>query len=136
MTYPDRVDVAWLSRRVVAGEKRPGRTANRCRYRTISPLNLAASPVIDALRRFRLIIPEVALAAKASLPSGRISMNKVYPDAKSALAGLLRDGMMIMSGGFGLCGIAEALSDAIPESGVKNLTVVSNNRGVAVIGPK
>jgi len=57
-------------------------------------------------------------------------MNKVYPDAKSALNGLLKDGMMIMSGGFGLCGIAEVLSDAIRDSGVKNLTVVSNNAGV------
>jgi len=61
-------------------------------------------------------------------------MNKVYPDAKSALEGLLKDGMMIMSGGFGLCGIAEALSDAIRDSGVKNLTVVSNNAGVDGIG--
>ena len=42
-------------------------------------------------------------------------MNKVYPDAKSALDGVLKDGMMIMSGGFGLCGIAETLSDAIRE---------------------
>ena len=57
-------------------------------------------------------------------------MNKVYPDAKSALDGILRDGMMIMSGGFGLCGIAETLSDAIRDSGVKNLTVISNNAGV------
>src|ERR671938_4394 len=61
-------------------------------------------------------------------------MKKVYPDAKSALAGILKDGMMIMSGGFGLCGIAEVLSDAIRESGVKNLTVVSNNAGVDGIG--
>jgi 3-oxoacid CoA-transferase subunit A len=61
-------------------------------------------------------------------------MNKVYPDAKSALDGILRDGMMIMSGGFGLCGIAETLSDAIRESGVKNLTVISNNAGVDGIG--
>jgi 3-oxoacid CoA-transferase subunit A len=61
-------------------------------------------------------------------------MNKVYPDAKSALEGLLKDGMMIMSGGFGLCGIAETLSDAIRDSGVKNLTVVSNNAGVDGIG--
>ena len=61
-------------------------------------------------------------------------MNKVYPDAKSALEGILKDGMMIMSGGFGLCGIAEALSDAIRNSGVKNLTVVSNNAGVDGIG--
>jgi 3-oxoacid CoA-transferase subunit A len=61
-------------------------------------------------------------------------MNKVYPDAKSALADVLKDGMMIMSGGFGLCGIAETLSDAIRESGVKNLTVISNNAGVDGIG--
>ena len=61
-------------------------------------------------------------------------MKKVYPDAKSALAGVLKDGMMIMSGGFGLCGIPEVLSDAIRESGVKNLTFVSNNAGVDGIG--
>ena len=61
-------------------------------------------------------------------------MNKVYPDAKSALDGLLKDGMMIMSGGFGLCGIADTLSDAIRDAGVKNLTVVSNNAGVDGIG--
>jgi 3-oxoacid CoA-transferase subunit A len=61
-------------------------------------------------------------------------MNKVYPDAKSALSGILKDGMMVMSGGFGLCGIAEALSDALRESGVKDLTVVSNNAGVDGIG--
>ena len=61
-------------------------------------------------------------------------MNKVYPDAKSALEGILKDGMMVMSGGFGLCGIAEALSDALRESGVKDLTVVSNNCGVDGFG--
>ena len=57
-------------------------------------------------------------------------MKKVFPDAKSALAGVLKDGMTIMSGGFGLCGIAETLSDALRDSGVKNLTVISNNAGV------
>lgn len=56
------------------------------------------------------------------------------PDAKSALEGVVKDGMMIMSGGFGLCGIAETLSDALRETGVKNLTVVSNNAGVDGIG--
>src|SRR2546425_7847620 len=61
-------------------------------------------------------------------------MKKVYPDAKSALDGILKDGMMIMSGGFGLCGIPETLSDAIRDSGVKNLTVISNNAGVDGIG--
>jgi 3-oxoacid CoA-transferase subunit A len=57
-------------------------------------------------------------------------MNKVYADAHSALAGVLKDGMMIMAGGFGLCGIPETLILAIRDSGVKNLTVVSNNCGV------
>jgi 3-oxoacid CoA-transferase subunit A len=57
-------------------------------------------------------------------------MNKVYADAKSALAGLLKDGMTIMAGGFGLCGIPETLILAIRDAGVKNLTVVSNNAGV------
>jgi 3-oxoacid CoA-transferase subunit A len=57
-------------------------------------------------------------------------MNKVHADARSALAGLLKDGMTIMAGGFGLCGIPETLILAIRDSGVKNLTVVSNNCGV------
>ena len=57
-------------------------------------------------------------------------MNKVYPDAEAALSGLLHDGMTIMAGGFGLSGIPEKLIAAIKESGVKGLTVVSNNAGV------
>src|ERR1700742_4951534 len=57
-------------------------------------------------------------------------MNKVYADARSALAGLLKDGMTIMAGGFGLCGIPESLIIAIRDAGVKNLTIVSNNAGV------
>jgi 3-oxoacid CoA-transferase subunit A len=57
-------------------------------------------------------------------------MNKVYADARSALAGLLKDDMVIMAGGFGLCGIPETLIHAIRDSGVKNLTVISNNCGV------
>jgi 3-oxoacid CoA-transferase subunit A len=57
-------------------------------------------------------------------------MKKVYPDAKAALASLLKDGMLICCGGFGLCGIPETLIKAIRDSGVKNLTVVSNNAGV------
>src|SRR5437667_1672596 len=61
-------------------------------------------------------------------------MNKVYADARSALAGLLKDGMTIMAGGFGLCGIPETLILAIRDSGVKNLTVVSNNAGIDSVG--
>src|ERR1700676_2717427 len=55
---------------------------------------------------------------------------KVYPDAETALAGLLHDGMTIMAGGFGLCGIPEKLILAIRDSGVSGLTFVSNNAGV------
>src|SRR5674476_1365675 len=62
-------------------------------------------------------------------------MKKVYPDARAALAGVLKDGMLIMAGGFGLCGIPETLILAIRDSGVKNLTIVSNNAGVDGAGP-
>ena len=61
-------------------------------------------------------------------------MNKVYSDAKSALDGLLFDGMTLMTGGFGLCGIPENLILALRDSGVKNLTVISNNCGVDDFG--
>jgi 3-oxoacid CoA-transferase subunit A len=61
-------------------------------------------------------------------------MKKVYPDAPAALAGVLKDGMTIMAGGFGLCGIPETLILAIRDSGVKNLTVVSNNAGIDGVG--
>jgi 3-oxoacid CoA-transferase subunit A len=61
-------------------------------------------------------------------------MRKVYPDATAALAGLLRDDMVIHSGGFGLCGIPDILIDAIRDSGVKGLTVVSNNAGIDDVG--
>jgi 3-oxoacid CoA-transferase subunit A len=57
-------------------------------------------------------------------------VSKVYDNATSALAGLLHDGMTIMAGGFGLCGIPGTLIAAIRESGVKDLTVISNNAGI------
>src|SRR5919202_1887159 len=57
-------------------------------------------------------------------------MKKVYSDAGAALAGAVKDGMTIMAGGFGLCGIPETLILAIRDSGAKNLTFVSNNAGV------
>jgi 3-oxoacid CoA-transferase subunit A len=57
-------------------------------------------------------------------------LNKLYPDAASALDGLLRDGMLIAAGGFGLCGIPERLLDAIQASGVTGLTFASNNAGI------
>jgi len=61
-------------------------------------------------------------------------MKKVYSDARSALADVLKDGMLIMAGGFGLCGIPGILIEAIRQSGVKNLTVVSNNAGIDGVG--
>jgi len=59
---------------------------------------------------------------------------KVHPDATSALAGLLFDGMTVMAGGFGLCGIPENLIAAMREAGVKDITVISNNCGVDGFG--
>ena len=59
-----------------------------------------------------------------------MAVNKVYADATAALAGLLHDGMTIMSGGFGLCGIPQILIEAIRASGVKDLVCISNNAGV------
>ena len=61
-------------------------------------------------------------------------MKKIYPDGAAALEGLLFDGMTIMSGGFGLCGIPEILIAAIRDSGVKDLTIISNNAGVDGFG--
>jgi 3-oxoacid CoA-transferase subunit A len=61
-------------------------------------------------------------------------MNKVYPSAAKALEGIVRDGQLLAVGGFGLCGIPEALIDALKDSGVKDLTVVSNNAGVDGFG--
>ena len=57
-------------------------------------------------------------------------VNKVYTDARSALNGMTFDGMIVMSGGFGLCGIPENLIIALRDSGVKDITVISNNAGV------
>ena len=61
-------------------------------------------------------------------------MGKVYADADAALDGLLKDGMTIMAGGFGLSGIPEKLTAALHDSGVKDLTVISNNAGIDGVG--
>lgn len=63
-----------------------------------------------------------------------MAVNKIYADARAALDGLLRDGMLIHAGGFGLCGMPAALIAAICDSGVANLTVVSNNAGIDDVG--
>ena len=61
-------------------------------------------------------------------------MNKLFPSAAAALAGVVKDSQLLAVGGFGLCGIPEALIDALRDSGVKNLTVISNNAGVDGFG--
>ena len=61
-------------------------------------------------------------------------MNKVYPSAAAALEGVVRDGQLMAVGGFGLCGIPEALIEALRDSGVRNLTAISNNAGVDGFG--
>ena len=61
-------------------------------------------------------------------------MNKLFPSAREALKGVVKDGQLLAVGGFGLCGIPEALIDALRDSQVKNLTVISNNAGVDGFG--
>lgn len=61
-------------------------------------------------------------------------MNKIFPSANEALKGIVKDGQMLAVGGFGLCGIPEALIEAMRSSGVKDLTVISNNAGVDGFG--
>ena len=61
-------------------------------------------------------------------------MNKLFPSAAAALHGVIKDGQLMAVGGFGLCGIPEALIEAVKASGVKNLTVISNNAGVDDFG--
>jgi 3-oxoacid CoA-transferase subunit A len=61
-------------------------------------------------------------------------MNKVYPSAAEALKGIVKDGQLMAVGGFGLCGIPEALIDALQASGAQGLTVISNNAGVDGFG--
>ena len=61
-------------------------------------------------------------------------MKKLYPSAQAALQDVVADGQLIAVGGFGLCGIPEALIDALRDSGAKDLTVVSNNAGVDGFG--
>ena len=61
-------------------------------------------------------------------------MNKIFPSADAALKGVLKDGQLMAVGGFGLCGIPEALIEAVKDSGVQNLTVIANNAGVDGFG--
>ena len=67
------------------------------------------------------------MSTEGAKPTG---LNKLYPDARAALDGLVRDGMLLAIGGFGLCGIPEALIVALRDTGVRNLTIASNNAGV------
>jgi 3-oxoacid CoA-transferase subunit A len=61
-------------------------------------------------------------------------LNKLYPSARAALDGIVRDGQLLAVGGFGLCGIPEQLIDALRDSGVRDLTVISNNAGIDDVG--
>src|SRR5688572_4773038 len=71
--------------------------------------------------------------ATVDTPAGD-SVNKIYPNAAAALDGVVKSGQLMAVGGFGLCGIPEALIEALKESGVKDLTVISNNAGVDGFG--
>ena len=80
--------------------------------------------IVPAFRRMRLRV----------FSAGDLFVNKLFPSAAAALQGVVKDGQLLAVGGFGLCGIPEALIDALRDSGVKNLTVISNNAGVDGFG--
>src|SRR3954454_3485339 len=95
-------------------------------------------PGLELACRFVARLGKIKTVESSSAPGltsdcgGR--MRKMYPDAKAALAGVLRNDMTIMAGGFGLCGIPDLLIEAVRESGVKGLTVISNNAGIDGVG--
>jgi 3-oxoacid CoA-transferase subunit A len=66
----------------------------------------------------------------ANVSTSTRGLNKLYPDARTALDGVVHDGMLLAIGGFGICGIPEALIAALRDTGVRNLTVASNNAGI------
>src|SRR5262249_40586825 len=108
----------------------PGHEAALSTTASLAQRTLQALP--QRGRKFR---PPMAVSPAAlALSHGGEFMQKVHPDARAAVAGLLKDGMLIMAGGFGLCGIPEQLILAIRDAGVKNLTVVSNNCGIDGVG--
>jgi 3-oxoacid CoA-transferase subunit A len=78
--------------------------------------------------------PTIEGSGRGRRSRGLAMSSKVYPDATAALAGLLKNNMTIMSGGFGLCGIPDVLIEAVKASGVTGLTVISNNAGVDGVG--
>src|SRR6185437_9917747 len=85
--------------------------------------------------RSRIPEPEQTPATRTSHFHRRHArMNKVYPSAAAALQGIVKDGQLLAVGGFGLCGIPEALIAALRDSGAKDLTVISNNAGVDGFG--
>jgi 3-oxoacid CoA-transferase subunit A len=97
-------------------------------------LMVRVSGVGCALFGHRGIVAALIIAAEAQTIQARTSMSKVYPSAAAALAGVVADGQTIAVGGFGLCGIPEALIAALRDSGAKNLTCISNNAGVDGFG--
>src|SRR5579871_1684821 len=88
------------------------------------------------LTRFYVIdyVVPTRYAGGISSPGPGDSMNKLFPSASAALEGVVKDGQLLAVGGFGLCGIPEALIDALRDSGAKDLTVISNNAGVDGFG--
>ena len=75
-------------------------------------------------------VKELDRGQESAIKVNALSMNKLLPDARAALDGIVHDGMLLAIGGFGLCGIPEALILALRDTGARNLTIASNNAGV------
>src|SRR5271156_5333589 len=94
------------------------------------PCSQAFAIAAGALRGARERVRDAAVLSRGTLHF----MRKVFANADEALAGQIKDGMILMAGGFGLCGVPEVLIEAVRKSGAKDLTFVSNNAGVDGLG--
>jgi 3-oxoacid CoA-transferase subunit A len=97
-------------------------------------LGLAVAGMFMAILISFLILITYYTTHFVDSPSKESPVNKIFPSAAEALKGVVADGQLLAVGGFGLCGIPEALIEALRDSGVKNLTAISNNAGVDGFG--
>jgi hypothetical protein len=103
-------------------------------YSTWKVWPISSSRAMPNISHSRCVaVDDAAVARQHQADRRQLEVNKIYPSAAAAL-GHRRDGQLLAVGGFGLCGIPEALIDALRDSGVKDLTVISNNAGVDGFG--
>src|SRR5438874_6129201 len=110
------------------------RRARRCNGSQSHPHVKHPSRIDLGIHRLPFVTKPINARRQAGRKSEGLQVNKVFPSAKAALDGVIKDGQVLAVGGFGLCGIPEALIAAVRDSGARNLTAISNNAGVDGFG--